>query len=153
MPYTKSETIVGNGGKALGLAYTVLAQANFRVVKDGDREAEFVGPRMISGRQNPLNGARCVRIAVRGNRLHLDADLQGVGWLFMLLCGVLVAVGIILTLVMLLSDDPDANPLVLVLPLGIWLILLPVMYWWTRRIVVQAYDTFMANMVAAEKRK
>ena len=152
MPYVNSATIPGDGGKALGLAYTVLAQANFRVEREGPREAEFVGPRLLGSRQNPLNGARRVRVAAHGGRLHLEAELQGVGWLFILIGVILGMVGAVLAVLMVRRDDGGASPAVLILPLGIWVVLLPLMYLWTRRAVVSAYDTFLHNMVAAEKR-
>jgi hypothetical protein len=152
MDFERSIPISGDGGKALGLAFTTLANANFRVVRDEGREAEFAGPRLLSSRQNPLNGARRVHVVVRGGKLHLRADLQGVGWLFAVIAGVIVTIGVALAIVMALMDDSDANPLVLVLPLGIWVILLPIMYLWTRRVVVNAYETLLHNMAAAERR-
>jgi hypothetical protein len=151
--YANSAAIAGDGGRALGVAYTTLAGANFRVAEEGKGSAEFVGPTMLSSRQNPLNGARRVRVAVRGHTVHLEADLQGVGWLFVILGVILVMIGVVLAVVMALQKEADASPAVLILPLGIWVLLLPLMYWWTRRMVVQAYDALLVNMVAAEKRR
>ena len=148
--YEGSVPIAGDGGKALAVALTALSTSGFRLVHEEPRALGFVGPRLLGRRQNPLNGARRVEVAARDGRVHLHADLQGVGWLFGLLAGFLALIGVGLAVAMSLSEVPDANPLVLVLPLGIWMMLMPVMYLGTRRAIVRAFDDLLQTMADAE---
>jgi hypothetical protein len=151
MNFQRTAAIAGSGGKALGLAYTVLDQAGFEIAGEGPGTVELRGPRLLGRRRSPFNGARCVRIDVRDGEIRLAADLQGIGWLFLIIAGSLVALGVALAIVMWLQEGSRANPAVLILPLGIWIALLPVLYWWSRRAVVQAYEELLAEMVAAER--
>ncbi|MFO7652989.1 MAG: hypothetical protein R6X25_04115 [Candidatus Krumholzibacteriia bacterium] len=150
--YQGSAAIAGDGGKALAVAVTAFTQAGFRVVHEEPRSLRFLGPRMLDKRKTPLNGARRVEVTVKGGQVHVQADLQGVGWLFSTVAAVLILVGVALATAMMLSDVPNANPLVFVLPLGVWVALMPIMYIWTRGVVVRAFDNLLQEMAAAEQR-
>lgn len=155
-PFEYSATVPLPGGRqdVLADARAMLLAAGFRAAGANPGSATFLSPGLNSTRQNPLLGASRLRVAARGGRLSVDAELGGARRLGRfarffppLLCG---SLAVLFTVVFSLQFDsliwmPAVYGTTGLLA-GVWLLVGPVLQRTIRRSTQTALDNFVAAL-------
>lgn len=76
--FTTSASTRSRDGHALQAALAILTNNGFAIVERSTYSADLSGPGLNSTRQNPLLGASKIHLELRGQQLHLEAELGGV---------------------------------------------------------------------------
>jgi hypothetical protein len=76
--YSTTASFTGRADPVLSAAVTTLTNNGFAIVDRMNGRTTLAGPGLTSTRQNPILGASRIEIAVRGQTLHVDAELGGI---------------------------------------------------------------------------
>lgn len=75
--HSSSSRLRTDPARAIERAGATLTAAGFRTKSSSSGSAVFEGPGMRNNRQSPLLGASRIRLVARGEKLNLEAELDG----------------------------------------------------------------------------
>ncbi len=76
--YSTSAVTTCSADGVLQTALATLTNNGFTIVNREKHSVDLTGPGLNSTKQNPLLGASAIHLEMRGQQLHLDAELGGV---------------------------------------------------------------------------
>lgn len=142
-------------------AVTMLTPSGFRVETERPGTLELIGPGMTGTKQDPIVGCSKIRILSDGRSVTLEAELGGVRFLsnfvrlfpLLLTGGLLAVLSIVFWFV--LPNATTVVPIlsgVLVVDVGLWLVLGPVIARSIEQRTRTALGSFLTNLISVASR-
>ncbi len=154
MNYVTKHSFNGDQAAVFTAIESILLPNGFCLLKSDARALEFKGGGMQSTRENPLRGATHLLFRIRGNKLHLQAQLGGVRFMILFLCLFPFLLGAGLTFLPALTSGQGmaAVNFKVLYSVAAWVVISPLMSIWIRKRTIGSLEDLLSNAILVAER-